>query len=161
MKRRSRRYRPPLVLAGVLLVAASLAACSSTDHGTAGQSPATTVHVDPTQHVVDAAQLEPDETYAPFLSWTDRSTLAVTTFGSSSPGCFPRVIEDTVGPDGAYRVLIDLGSESRQPCSADWATQEWDLPVPADLAGAAVIRLQLAGEPETVYEYPMGDSRPE
>ncbi|MGM7670167.1 hypothetical protein [Microbacterium sp. A93] len=152
--------RAVLALTGVLVLAGSLAACTGTGHGSAVQDSATTVHVDPAEHTVEAAPGEPGESYAPFLAWTDHGTLTVTTFGSSSTACFPRVVEDAVDPDGAYRVLVDLGGGAGQACAADWAAQEWDLPVPADLAAAAVIRLELTTEPETVYEYPMGGSQP-
>ncbi|NUL48922.1 hypothetical protein F7P69_27520 [Cellulosimicrobium funkei] len=146
------------MLAGVL--AGSLSGCSSAGREATIPGPANTVHVDPGTHTVAAAQVEAGEAYAPFLTWKDRDTVAVTTFGTSTTACLPVVVGDTVDADGAYRALVDLGGAAGRSCTADWTAQEWDLPVPADLAPAAVIRLQLDGEPDTAYEYPMGDSRP-
>ena len=150
------------VLAGVVagVLAGSLSGCTSAGREAAMPNPATTVHVDPGTHTVAATRAETGEAHAPFLAWRDHNTVAVTTFGTSTTACFPVVVGDTVDADGAYRALVHLGGEAGRACTADWTAQEWDLPVPSDLAPAAVIRLQLDGEPDTAYEYPMGDSRP-
>lgn len=158
---RPRSAPAPVLALGGLLLTGSLAACSSPGQTTTLRSPDTTVHVAPDQHTVTAARPEPGESYAPFLAWRDRGTLAVTTFGSSTAGCFPVVLDETVDADGAYRAVVGREGASGQDCTDDWAAaQEWDLPVPDRLGTPAVIRLQLADEPDTAYEYPMGASRP-
>lgn len=158
---RPRGAAAPVLALGVLLLTGSLAACSTPGQTTSLRSPSNTVHVAPDQHTLTAAHPEPGDSYAPFLAWKDRGTLAVTTFGSSAAGCLPGVLDETVDADGAYRAVVGLEGASGRDCTGDWAAQEWDLPVPDTLGTPAVIRLQLAGQPETAYEYPMGAWRPE
>lgn len=160
---RPRRCTPARALGLSILVGAlagSLSGCSDAVGEAAMPSPANTVHVDPGARPGAVTPAETGEAYAPFLAWKDQDTVAVTTFGTSTTACHPVVVDDTVDADGAYRALVDLGGEAGRSCAADWTAQEWDLPVPSDLAPAAVIRLQLDGEPDTAYEYRMGDSRP-
>ncbi|GAA1117802.1 hypothetical protein GCM10009670_03640 [Citricoccus alkalitolerans] len=131
----------------------------STEDATAPRS-AATVHVDPTASTVDSLYtLAADDAYAPFLEWKSADTLEVTTFGSSTVDCFPRVMERSLDPDAAYRVTISTEEGSRT-CTEDLAPQTWELPVPDGLGAQGVIRVQFPDDPLAVYEYPMGASRP-